>query len=68
MGGADRQHAAGRRLGGHHAERLGERARHDQRLARRQQLGQLLVVEATGEHDALLERAGGVQVALALPP
>ena len=35
MGGADRQRAARGRLGGDHPEGLRERARHDQRLARR---------------------------------
>ena len=57
VGGADGQRAAGGRLGGDHPERLRERARHDQRLARRQQLGELLVLEAAGEHDALAQRA-----------
>ena len=54
MRGADRQRAASGSLGGDHPERLREGARHDHRLACRQQLGELLVLEAAAEHDALL--------------
>ena len=53
VGRADRQRPAGGGLGGDHPEGLGEGARHDQRLARGQQLGELLVLEAAGEHDPL---------------
>ena len=65
MGGADRQRAAGGGLGGDHAERLGERARHDERLARGQQLRELLVVEPPGEHDALGSARAACEIALA---
>ncbi len=60
VGGADRQRPAGGGLGGDHAERLGERARHDQRLARGQQIRQLVVIQAAGEHDAVGQDARGV--------
>ena len=66
--GADRQHAARGGLGRDHPERLGERARHDQRAACGQQLGELVVLEAPGEHDPLAERRGRREVALARSP
>ena len=50
---------AGGRLRGDHPEGLREGARHDERLARGQQLGELLVLEPAGEHDALGERGRG---------
>ena len=55
MAGGDRQHPAGRGLGGDHPERLREGARHDQRLGAGQQLGDLVVLEPADE----LDRAGG---------
>ena len=55
--GDDRQRAAGRRLGGDHAERLGERARDDLRLAGRQQRRELVVLEAAGRARRGRERA-----------
>ena len=41
MRGGQRQHPAGRRFRGHHAERLGEGARHHLRLAAHEQLRQI---------------------------
>ena len=48
VAGDDRQRAAGGRLRGDHAERLGERARHRQRLGGGQHVGELLVLEPPG--------------------
>ena len=67
MRGADRQRAARRRLRGDHPEGLREGARHDQRLARGQQLGELLVIQAPGEDHALAAARRACQVALAPP-
>ncbi len=61
----DRNRPARRGLRRDHPERLGERARGDQRAACRQQLRQLLVLQAARQHDALAERLGGGQIALA---
>ena len=53
------QRAAGGRLGGDHAERLGERARHRHRLRGGQHVGELLVLEPAGPVHAVGSRRGG---------
>jgi hypothetical protein len=57
--GADRQRAAGRRLGRDHAVGLWERAGYDERLARGQQVGHLLVLQPFGEQHALAQGGRG---------
>ena len=59
-----RQCAAGRGLGGDHAERLRERARHRHRLGRRQHVGQLGVVEPARPGDPVGHAAGRRAVAV----
>jgi hypothetical protein len=61
---ADRQCAARRGLCGDHAEGLRERARYDHRLARRQQIGELLVIQPAGQHDAILQSRRCGEIAL----
>ena len=63
---AHRQDPAGRRLGGDHPERLRERRGHDLRLAGRQQVGELLVLEPPGQHAALRQPRGRREVRLAV--
>ena len=53
----DRQRPARGRLGGDHAERLGERARDRHRLGGGEQVGELGVVEPAGERDAVAQAA-----------
>ena len=60
--GADRQDAAGGRLGGDHAERLGERARHDLRLAGGQQVDELGVLEPPDDDEPLGQRLRRLEV------
>ena len=64
MCGADRQHTTRCSLSRDHPEGLRERAGHDLRFARRQQLGKLLVIKAPGEDHALPEQRGALHVAL----
>ena len=63
--GRDRQHAARRRLGGHHPVGLGEGAREDERLAGGQERRELVVLQAPGEDDALAQVAGRGPVVVA---
>ena len=58
----DRQRPGRRALGGDHPERLRERARRHQRLGRRQQVGQLVVLQAAREGDALEPRVAARRV------
>ena len=60
--GDDRQRAAGGGLGRDHPEGLRERARHDHRLGGREQVGELVVLEAPGQVDALGQPAAAAAV------
>ena len=59
---ADRKRPRRSGLGGHHPEGLGKGARNHQCLARREQVDELGVLQAPGEHDAGRESRGGRQV------
>jgi len=62
--GGHRQHPASSSLSGDHSKRLGERARHHQRLSLRQQLGHLVMLKPADELDGIHDPPGRIQIAV----
>jgi hypothetical protein len=52
------QRPAGGRLGGDHPERLRERAGHDHRVCRGEQIGEFAVIEPAGPDDPVAQAGG----------